>query len=180
VARALGLWKESPRGTHTTASIHDREGFTRGICSKEGEPALFLCYLFSNVNKHFSNANRRWPKRLGCGRSRLGAHATAPSCCGLLAARPWCWRTGEFVLGFLRRYESYKKINRSHTHTHTHTHTQRENNTPTPTHTYTTRTTPQRVNPNEHLAQTLNSARRWRDDGACHLPRPGGWYESYE
>jgi len=25
--------------------------------------------------------------------------------------------------------------------------------------------------PNEHPPQTLNNARRWRDDGACHLPR---------
>jgi len=60
-----------------------------------------------------------------------------------------------------------KKINRSHTHTdreqhprHRHTHTRQEQH-PKP--------------PNEHLPQTLNNARRWRDDGACHLPRPGGW-----
>jgi len=50
-----------------------------------------------------------------------------------------------------------KKINRSHTHTHrqrttppttTHTHAHDENNIP-----------------NEHLPQTLNNARRCRDDG---------------
>jgi len=60
-----------------------------------------------------------------------------------------------------------KKINRSHTHTdreqhprHRHTHTRQEQH-PKP--------------PNEHLPQTLNTARRWRDDGACHRPRPGWW-----
>ena len=61
-----------------------------------------------------------------------------------------------------------------------HTHTPTENNTPdTDTHTHraiTTPQTPKRTPPtNEHLPQTLNNARRWRDDGACHLPRPGWW-----
>ena len=47
-------------------------------------------------------------------------------------------------------------------------HTDREQH-PTPTH---TRTRQQHPKPsNEHLPQTLNNARRWRDDGACHLPR---------
>jgi len=56
---------------------------------------------------------------------------------------------------------------------HTHTHTPTENNTPdTDTH---TRQEQHPKPPNEHLPQTLNNARRWRDDGACHLPRPGGW-----
>jgi len=54
-----------------------------------------------------------------------------------------------------------QKINRSHTHTPT------ENNThDTDTHTHEKNNTP---NPHEHLPQTLNNARRWRDDGACHL-----------
>ena len=50
-----------------------------------------------------------------------------------------------------------------HARAHTHTHTPTENNTPD---THTTRTTPQTPK------RTLNNARRWRDDGACHLPRP--------
>jgi len=51
---------------------------------------------------------------------------------------------------------------------HTHTgHTDRENTPDTGTHTRTTRP------PNEHLPQALINAQRWRDDGACHLPRPG-------
>jgi len=53
---------------------------------------------------------------------------------------------------------------------HTHTgHTDRENTPDTGTHTRTTRP------PNKHLPQAFNNAQRWRDDGACHLPRPGGW-----
>ena len=53
---------------------------------------------------------------------------------------------------------------------HTHTgHTDRENTPDTGTHTRTTRP------PNEHLPQALNNAQLWRDDGACHLPRPGRW-----
>ena len=53
---------------------------------------------------------------------------------------------------------------------HTHTgHTDRENIPDTGTHTRTTRL------PNEHLPPALNNAQRWRDDGACHLARPGGW-----
>jgi len=53
---------------------------------------------------------------------------------------------------------------------HTHTgHTDREDTPDTGTHTRTTRP------PNEHHPQALNNAQRWRDDGACHLPRPGGW-----
>ena len=57
-----------------------------------------------------------------------------------------------------------KKINRSHTHTPT------ENNTPdndTHTHAHDENNTS-----NEHLPQALDNARRWRDDGACHLPGP--------
>ena len=45
----------------------------------------------------------------------------------------------------------------------------RENTPDTGAHTRTTRP------PNEHLPQALNNAQRWREDGACHLPRPGGW-----
>jgi len=57
--------------------------------------------------------------------------------------------------------------------THTHTHTPTENNTlDTDTH---TRPEQHPKPSNDHLPQTLNNARRWRDDGACHLPRPGGW-----
>jgi len=53
----------------------------------------------------------------------------------------------------------------------THTHTDREQQ-PRYTHTHDkNKPTP----PNEHPPQTLNNARRWRDDGTCHLPRPGGW-----
>jgi len=48
-----------------------------------------------------------------------------------------------------------KKINRSHTHTPTE-----NNNT-------RTRQEQHPKSPNEHLPQTLNSARRWRDDGGC-------------
>jgi len=52
---------------------------------------------------------------------------------------------------------------------HTHTHTPTENNTSdTDTHTHT-RQEQHLKPPNEHLPQTLNNARRWRDDGACHL-----------
>jgi len=52
---------------------------------------------------------------------------------------------------------------------HTHTHTPTENNTPaTSTHTHDKNNT---QTPHEHLPQTPNNARRWRDDGACHLPR---------
>jgi len=61
-----------------------------------------------------------------------------------------------------------KKINRSRTHTPT------KNNTPDiDTHTRT-RQEQHPKPPTEHLPQTLNNARRWRGDGACHLPRPGG------
>jgi len=66
--------------------------------------------------------------------------------------------------------DKYKKINMSHTHTHTPT----ENNTPdTDTHTHDKNKTPNPQTNSSH--NTLNKARRWRDDGACHLPRPGGW-----
>jgi len=60
------------------------------------------------------------------------------------------------------------RVKQSTGHTHTG-HTDRENTPDTGPHTRTTRP------PNEHLAQALNNAQRWRDDGACHLPRPGGW-----
>jgi len=45
-------------------------------------------------------------------------------------------------------------------------HTHRQSTTP-PTHKHTTRTpqTPKRTPPHEHPPQTLNNARRWRDDG---------------
>jgi len=65
----------------------------------------------------------------------------------------------------LRNDKSGKQINRSHTHSHTDreqypdTHTRQEQH-PKPS--------------NQHPPQTLNNARRWRDDGACHLPRPVG------
>ena len=60
-----------------------------------------------------------------------------------------------------------KKINRSHTHTHT----DREQH---PRHRHTrTRQEQHPTSPNEDHIQALNDARRWRDDGACHLPRPG-------
>jgi len=97
----------------------------------------------------------------------------------------------------------YKKRNRSHTQTHnknntthdteeqprvssaegasctrlykdqqvTQTHTDREQH---PRHRHT-HAHDEDNTPNKHLPQVLNNARRWRDDGACHLPRPGGW-----
>jgi len=46
-----------------------------------------------------------------------------------------------------------------------------EKTPPTPAHTRAR----QEKKINEHLPQALNNARRWREDGACHLPRPGGW-----
>jgi len=52
-----------------------------------------------------------------------------------------------------------------------HTHTPTENNTPDTD----TRQVQHPKTSNEHLPQTLNNARKRRDDGACHLPRPGGW-----
>ena len=61
---------------------------------------------------------------------------------------------------------SGKKINRSHTHTHKHTGREQH-----PRHRHTrTRQEQHSKPPNEH-PQTLNNARRWRDDGACHLLR---------
>ena len=66
---------------------------------------------------------------------------------------------------------TYIWVNRSTGHTHTHT----QNNSPdTDTHTHT-RQEQHPEPPKGHPPQTLNIARRWRDDGACHLPRPGGW-----
>ena len=62
----------------------------------------------------------------------------------------------------------YACVKQSTGHTHTG-HTGRKNTPDTGTHTRMTRP------PNEHLPQALNNAQRWRDDGACHLPRPGGW-----
>ena len=53
----------------------------------------------------------------------------------------------------------------------THTHTHRQRTTP-PTH---TRQEQHPKPPHEHSPQTLNNARKWRDDGAYHFPRPGGW-----
>jgi len=59
------------------------------------------------------------------------------------------------------------KRSTNHTHTHTdqqvtHTHTDREQH---PRHRYThTRQEQHPTSPNEHPPQTLNNARRWRDD----------------
>ena len=59
-----------------------------------------------------------------------------------------------------------KQINSSHTHTH------RDRTTPpTPTHTHDKNNTP---NPPKNTPHTLNNARRWRDDGACHMKRCEG------
>jgi len=60
-----------------------------------------------------------------------------------------------------------EQINRSHTRTH-----RQRTTPPTPTHTHAH---DENNTPNEHLPQALNNARRCRDDGACHLPRPGEW-----
>jgi len=62
---------------------------------------------------------------------------------------------------------SHKRINRSHTHTH------RQRTPPTPTHTHDKNNTPNPKTSTSH--KTLHNARRWCDDGACHLPQPGGW-----
>ena len=76
-----------------------------------------------------------------------------------------CWSCPRSILFVSRRFVC-KHINRSHTHTdreqhprHRHTHTHDKNNTPNPKRTPPTNT----------------QQRRWRDDGACHLPaRVGG------
>jgi len=53
-----------------------------------------------------------------------------------------------------------------------HTHTPIENNTPdNDTHAHDKNNTP---NPKRTPPTKRNNARRWRDDGACHRPRPGG------
>ena len=77
------------------------------------------------------------------------AEVAAP---GLVSCRPYT------------RRGSKRSTRHTHTHPdreqhprHQHAHTHDKNNTPPP---------------HEHLPQTLNHARRWRDDGACHLPRP--------
>ena len=41
--------------------------------------------------------------------------------------------------------------------------------------THTTRTTTQPNTRTKHTTKPLSSDRRLRDDGACHLPRQGGW-----
>jgi len=70
--------------------------------------------------------------------------------------------------------EEHARVKLSNYQQVTHTHTPTENNTPdTETHAHDKSNTPNLQN--EHLPHTLNSARRWCDDGACHLPRPGGW-----
>jgi len=66
------------------------------------------------------------------------------------------YRQGVDAVRALAHSRTGKKINRSHTHTPT------ENNTPdTDTR---TRKEQHPKPPNEHLPQTLNLARRWRDD----------------
>jgi len=55
-------------------------------------------------------------------------------------------------------------------HTHTHTHTDREQH---PRHRHT-HAHDKNNTPNEHLPQALINDRRWRGDGAYHLPHPGG------
>ena len=63
-----------------------------------------------------------------------------------------------------------KKINRSHTHTH-----RQRTTPPTPTHTRT-RQEQHPKPPNEHLPQTLNNARRWRDEFAyINITRRRRW-----
>jgi len=57
-----------------------------------------------------------------------------------------------------------KPINRSHAH---RTHRQRKH----PRHRHTHAHNKEKKH-NEHLPQALNNARRWRDDGTCHLSRP--------
>ena len=48
------------------------------------------------------------------------------------------------------------------------------------THNNTARTTPQTNNHmNDPPHPTLNNAQTWRDDGAYHHPRPGGWPSVY-
>jgi len=42
-------------------------------------------------------------------------------------------------------------------------------------HTHNTRTTTQPNTRTKHTTEPLSSGRRLRDDGACHLPRLGGW-----
>ena len=42
-------------------------------------------------------------------------------------------------------------------------------------HTHNTRTTTQPNTRTKHMTEPLSSDRRLRDDGACHLPRLGGW-----
>ena len=42
-------------------------------------------------------------------------------------------------------------------------------------HTHSTRTTTQPNTQTKHTTEPLSSDRRLRDDGACHLPRLGGW-----
>jgi len=42
-------------------------------------------------------------------------------------------------------------------------------------HTHNTRTTTQPNTRMKHTTEPLSSDRRLRDDGACHLPRLGGW-----
>ena len=61
---------------------------------------------------------------------------------------------------------------------HTHTHIVKEQH---PRHRHRhTRQEQHPKPPNEHLPQTLNNARRWRDDGACHLPRQNRWARKNE
>ena len=87
----------------------------------------------------------------------------------IVKAKPLPPSATQLTLGFAR-VNPCEKINRSHTHTHTH---RQRTTPPTPTHTRTRQERHPKP-PNEHLPQTLHNARRWRDDGACHLPRPCG------
>jgi len=59
-----------------------------------------------------------------------------------------------------------------------HTHTGHTEQRKHPRHRHTPAHDKEK-SPNEHLPQALNNARRWRDDGACHLPRPGGCEERF-
>jgi len=88
----------------------------------------------------------------------------APSPRASLGRRTVCGRTEQ------RRPPGSRRCVKDQQVTHTH----RKTTPPTPTHTRT-RQEQHLKPPNEHLPQTLNNARRRRDDGACHLPRPGGW-----
>jgi len=81
-------------------------------------------------------------------------------------------KQGETALHYAAKNNQYpfcQKINRSYAHTHTHTGREQH-----PRHRHThTRHEQHPKPPNKHPPQTLNNARRWRDDGAC---RRHGYY----